>query len=348
MSYDLVQHRHLDFQWSNSARCEIQRQTVFSSTLEVRKSTVGDCPESSMILWSSARQRSWCALHESTQLYCCHRPHSRLASSGESENWSNIGFEQPSPMTALPTPVETTAAVWSGWQPDYVAGNCARVCGHGSRFWLQVQLFLFTLLRTSLFSQNAFPGFRVFSFSLKVEWKINLQLGHFSLKLIQSEPVDFCEVVKVRIHLDCFEKLRRESLGFYFYFETVPVLLGRVFFYIAVDCRTTSSNYYNFFYQISFLIEKVWYVFFLIWIFGDWRIRCRWWKITCLRDLIGCFGFSPFVRPSTASCEDLSGLFRIFTVGTRWTYRECTPSSPRIIILVLELLFIANLKLQIE
>lgn len=69
------------------------------------------------------------------------------------------------------------------------------------------------------------------------------------------------------------------------------------------------------------------------------------WIITCFRDLIGCFGFSPFKSgQSPPPWEFLEGLLRIFTVGLGGTYWERKASSPKIIILVPELWLLESLK----
>lgn len=54
---------------------------------------------------------------------------------------------------------------------------------------------------------------------------------------------------------------------------------------------------------------------------------------TCFKDLIGCFGLSPFVNgPSPLPRESLCGLFNILTVGIDGTYCDLKPSSPNITI----------------
>lgn len=70
---------------------------------------------------------------------------------------------------------------------------------------------------------------------------------------------------------------------------------------------------------------------------------------TCFNDLMGCLGFSPFKSgPSPLPCESLLGLLRIFTVGIGGTYCDLTESSPRIIILVGDVWFDVELKIEIK
>lgn len=65
-------------------------------------------------------------------------------------------------------------------------------------------------------------------------------------------------------------------------------------------------------------------------------------KNTCFKDLIGCFGLSPF-NSGPSPCEFLSGLFSILTVGFG-AYCDRMLSSPNMIILVSELRSLLKLK----